>query len=89
MTGRTEQGGETVDEIDSPGLKKRPSRAGGVESRFKRMAKWSYYYIAYIIIIGMSNLCDHSLRFSLKSEAKSVNLSKIERSSYLLRSWIE
>jgi hypothetical protein len=39
LTGRTDQNGETVDEIDSPGLKQRPVRAGGVESRFKRMAK--------------------------------------------------
>ena len=38
MTGRDENG-ETVEEIDSPGLKHRPARNGGVESRFKRMAK--------------------------------------------------
>lgn len=39
LTGRAEQGGETVDQIDSPGLRKKISRPGGVESRFKRMAK--------------------------------------------------
>lgn len=39
LTGRTDQAGETVDEIDSPGIKKRPLVKGGVESRFKKMAK--------------------------------------------------
>ncbi len=38
MTGRTDQSGETVEEIDSPGVKQRTTR-GPVESRFKRMAK--------------------------------------------------
>ena len=38
LTGRGEHR-QTVDEIDSPGLKQRPTRNGGVESRFKRMAK--------------------------------------------------
>lgn len=38
LTGRTDNS-ETVDEIDSPGLKMKPLRSGGVESRFKRMAK--------------------------------------------------
>jgi len=39
LTGRTDQS-ETVDEIDSPGFKKRPMGGrNGVESRFKKMAK--------------------------------------------------
>jgi hypothetical protein len=38
MTGRTDQNGGTVEEIDSPGVKQRVGR-GVVESRFKRMAK--------------------------------------------------
>lgn len=38
MTGRTDQSGETVEQIDSPGVKQRATR-GPVESRFKRMAK--------------------------------------------------
>lgn len=39
LTGRTDQNGETVDEIDSPGIKKRPVARNGVESRFKKLAK--------------------------------------------------
>jgi hypothetical protein len=39
LTGRTDQNGETVDEIDSPGIKKRPIPKNGVESRFKKLAK--------------------------------------------------
>lgn len=38
MTGRTDQSGEIVEEIDSPGVKQRTTR-GPVESRFKKMAK--------------------------------------------------
>lgn len=37
MTGRTDQNGETIEEIDSPALKKKATKNGG-ESRFKKMA---------------------------------------------------
>jgi hypothetical protein len=38
LTGRTDQNGETVDEISSPGIKKRNNvrNSGVVESRFKK-----------------------------------------------------
>jgi hypothetical protein len=39
LTGRTDQKGETIEEIDSPGFKKGPLVRNGVESRFKKMAK--------------------------------------------------
>ena len=39
LTGRTDRDSETVDEIDSPGMKKRVSNGGKTgESRFKKMA---------------------------------------------------
>lgn len=39
LTGRTDESGETVEEIDSPGIKKRNLPRNGVESRFKKLAK--------------------------------------------------